>query len=478
MKNTGGFFSFFTQHSAKWLFWAPFFLALLWALANAPVMQTLWRHGFDDGTYSHGYLIPFIFIYLLIVMAKTGQLSARTGNYIPALVSAVLLVFAYFVALASQISLLVWVLSLALLANAYWMVFRFSWGMAYSVAFLLFMYPLWGSLQTALQQLSVFAVMNIMAYSGIPTYVEGTSVMIPAGTFVIAGGCSGLRYFLVSLAIGSLFVFLNLRRKSAIVKFLALAIIGALITNWIRIVALIVIGHESNMQSELMRDHNNFGWYIYAPFVVLLFWFGERLAKKEPVDPMTECKRSETDAFTSSAKKTMPAAVVLILVSSSALHLNLFSQSTNVADECQDVSVLGDAAPLLPYEARTCVKSVPVNGARVDTLLVWYNGDDLDGKPTQYQVRYFPEEWQVVRKDTQAGWNVVTAMEGQNIHKFAWRFVVDGEKTASVVEMKKLRLKKALKGVRGSALEWMHVECGSQCQSIGASWLEVEKDAF
>lgn len=478
MKNTGSFFSFFTQHSAKWLFWAPFALALIWAVANAPVMETLWRHGFDDGTYSHGYLIPFIFIYLLIVLAKTGQLVARKTLFVPAIVSGALLIGVYFVALASQVSLLVWVLSLALLANAYWLVFRFSWGMAYSVAFLLFMYPLWGSLQTALQQLSVFAVMNIMAYSGIPTYVEGTSVMIPAGTFVIAGGCSGLRYFLVSLAIGSLFVFLNLRNKASIAKFLALAIIGALITNWIRIVALIVIGHESNMESELMRDHNNFGWYIYAPFVVLLFWFGERLAKKEPSDPMAEIERTETQFLSSSWKKTVPAAIVLILLSSSTLHLSVFSQSQFASDKCQDVSVLGNSAPLLPYKAKSCVKPVMVGGLRVDTLSVKYDGSDLDGKPTQYQVRYFPEEWQAIRKSTESGWNTVTTVEGRNTHMFAWRFVVDGEKTASLVEMKKLRLQKALKGVRRSELEWMHIVCGHRCQTIGTTWLEAEKEAF
>ncbi|MEG3767657.1 exosortase [Alteromonas sp. 14N.309.X.WAT.G.H12] len=469
MQSKDGFFSFFSTHPARNLFWVSVLLGVVWALFNTPVMVTLWRHGFDDGTYSHAYLIPFIFIYLIYVLAKTGQLIPRDRLYVPAIVCSVILCVLYFVALASQISLLIWGLSLAILANLYWMVFRFSWGLAYTVAFLLFMYPLWGTLQTALQHLSVFSVMNIMALTGIPTYVENTSVMIPEGTFIIAGGCSGLRYFLVSLAIGSLFVFLNLRRSSSIVKFMLLAIIGALITNWLRIAALVLIGHFSNMQSDLMRDHNNFGWYIYAPFVIILFWYGEKLAKKEPSDPMEDAAPTMgTRLHTQS--KTLIGAALLVLLSSSALSLSLFSSPQMPQAQCASFDSLGDVAPLLPYPAYECVTRAQLGRGYVDKGKVVFNGSDIDGKPTQYQVRYFPEHWKVLSRSTQQGWNTVTTVYKGQHHFFAWRFFINGETTPSVVEMKKLRLENAFMNIRESGLDWTHIQCNGNCDAEKASW--------
>ena len=198
--------AFLAKHPARNILLTLVGLALFWALINAPVMLTLWRHGFDDGTYSHSYLIPFIFVYLLVVLARRGELHPRQSVYLPAVLAFIICAVGFYFALTAQLSLLYWIFSLLLLASACWIVVHYTLGLAYAIGFLLFMYPMWGALQYVLQHLSVFAVMNLMNLTGIPTYVEETSVMIPEGTFVIAGGCSGLRYFIVSLAIGSMSV--------------------------------------------------------------------------------------------------------------------------------------------------------------------------------------------------------------------------------------------------------------------------------
>jgi exosortase len=142
--------------------------------------------------------------------------------------------------------------------------------------FLIFLIPVWGALTSTLQNISTDAVTIIMGYTGIPTYVEGNIITIPPGVFEIAGGCSGLRYLLVSLAISSLFIFLNIKKASHGALFLCIAVLGALLTNWIRISALIIIGNYTDMESSLMADHNSFGWYLYIPFMILLFYFGQR----------------------------------------------------------------------------------------------------------------------------------------------------------------------------------------------------------
>ncbi|WP_372621763.1 hypothetical protein, partial [Alteromonas stellipolaris] len=55
---------------------------LSWALLNYPVMKTLWDNGFDDGTYSHAYLIPAIILYLIYTAAEQEKLIFRAKiNY-------------------------------------------------------------------------------------------------------------------------------------------------------------------------------------------------------------------------------------------------------------------------------------------------------------------------------------------------------------------------------------------------------------
>ena len=56
---------------------------MLASLANYPILQTLWAHSFDDGTYSHAYLIPFVSAYLFYTSINDGKLKLRDAISIP-----------------------------------------------------------------------------------------------------------------------------------------------------------------------------------------------------------------------------------------------------------------------------------------------------------------------------------------------------------------------------------------------------------
>ncbi len=475
MKQEMGMVAFLSKHPARNVVFTLVAIALVWAGVNYPVMLTLWRHGFDDGTYSHAYLIPFIFIYLLIVLARRGELIPRTSMFVPAVLAFVVSAIGYYFSLAAQLSLAYWFFSLALLACACWMFVRFSLGLAYALAFLVFMYPMWGALQFVLQHLSVFAVMKIMGLTGIPTYVENTSVMIPEGTFVIAGGCSGLRYFIVSLAISSLFVFLNLRNKVSIAKFITLAIIGALITNWIRIVALVLIGHFSDMQSELMRDHNNFGWYIYAPFIILLFWYGEQLVKKEPASQFQDFEDAAVKRAFPLAGKNVLVATLLLCISSAALQLKLLPAAVNATGDCSSLTSLDEFAPTLPYGPKLCVRQQHAAGVGFDTVSALYNGDDPDGKPTQYQVLLAPLSWKPVTETVKGGWTLRVYTENRRHHFIAYSYITPEMQVAKESEMKAARIEAALTGERRSGLLWAHAVCVDDCNELVNQWSAISQ---
>src|SRR5690606_9423413 len=116
------------------------------------------------------------------------------------------------------------------------------------LALLWFISPVWGSLTGPLQYISVVITKFIMQLTHIPVYVDGNFVQIPQGVFEIAEGCSGLRYFIVSLALSTLLCHLHLRKLKNMILLTLCAVVGAILVNGIRIVLIILIGYYSDMQ--------------------------------------------------------------------------------------------------------------------------------------------------------------------------------------------------------------------------------------
>ena len=66
---------------------------------------------------------------------------------------------------------------------------------------------------------------------------------------------------------------------------LVAATIG-LITNWLRIFLLVIIGYETKMQSSLMNEHEYFGWFLFALIAFPAIYFApvvKSTIKKTPV---------------------------------------------------------------------------------------------------------------------------------------------------------------------------------------------------
>jgi len=210
-------------------FISVFLIISLTLLLNLPIMATLWRYSFDDGTYSHAYLIPFIVFYLYVTLYKNNELQLRERLSWFALVLLIFSGYVLFITSTAQITLAYWLATLMLLCGAINFLFKPSIKLFFPALYFVFLIPLWGVLTIPLQSLSVIAVNTLMSFTTIPVFVEDQFVQIPSGIFEIAGGCSGLRYLLTSLAISSLYAFLYLRTTKNTIIFATMAIFGALL---------------------------------------------------------------------------------------------------------------------------------------------------------------------------------------------------------------------------------------------------------
>ncbi|MFC4313329.1 exosortase A [Steroidobacter flavus] len=144
-------------------------------------------------------------------------------------------------------------------------------------AFLYFAVPLWDAINPLLQSLSSWAVRMLLRTVGIPVFFAGNTFTLPEGSLEIAGGCSGLHFLIVGIAIAVLYGEINRDSVWTRVKLVALAALLALLTNWIRIFIIAVAGHVTNMQHYFVtKEHYSFGWVMFVGTMVIYFWIVRR----------------------------------------------------------------------------------------------------------------------------------------------------------------------------------------------------------
>ena len=447
-------------------------LFIFFLFLNLPVIATLWRHSFDDGTYSHAYLIPFITLYLYYQLQSDGLLVYRSNFSWLGFILLCISCYGLFLTASAQISVGYWLSSLGIIIAAIIMLYQYSWRVIFPTAFLILIIPLWGPLAVILQGISVNAVSFMMGFTGIPTYVEGNFVSIPAGVFEIAGGCSGLRYFIVSVAISSLFVFLNMKNTRNIALFILVAIIGALITNWIRITLLIIIGQYTNMTSSLMTDHNNFGWYLFAPFMIMLFVLGNRLTE----DLSTPTLKS-TQIINS--KINIPTIILIaigLLISSTTISNNLITDQQLISKSLEKYNEQQELTPFIQNYTRVNNNNFTIDKHEISIKTYEFSGYDLDSKPTFYNNKLAPDSWRVNNSDLYKQWNIVELAQKAQKSLVASSFQVNTQFFTNKSKFKIARIKAAISGTKATKLHWLTIHCKTNCELEKTTLKQVLND--
>jgi len=240
-------------------------------------MAQEWSSG--SALFSHGYLISAIAIYLVI----------RSLHRMPADIEVKPQWWGLPIVLAiSLIWLLGWVASVAVVYStvvpfivlaAVYAAFgpRIARHMAFSILFICFALPTWQYLQPPFRDLAIWLIDMTIQAIGIPIHVEGSVVHLPAGSFRIINGCSGINFIVVGLALSTLYGHLYYTKFKARLILIATAIFLAIVTNWIRVVSLALIGNATKMQSELIYDHLNYGWALFSIALIPLYLVARRL---------------------------------------------------------------------------------------------------------------------------------------------------------------------------------------------------------
>jgi EpsI family protein len=236
------------------------------------------------GALSHGYLVVALSLWFAW---RALHSPTRPRPSSPAWSAAPVLAALLLVAALSEVLYMgpirTGVLPLLVLASiALCMGRQMVMAMAWPVLFLYFAVPVWGFFNAPLQSLTTWIAQSLLPLLGVPVFVEGNFVHLPAGLFEIASGCSGLNYFVAALTLAAVYATVLLRTWRSRISLMLAAAAAGLAANWVRVVSLIVIGQVTKMQHYLIRvDHLYYGWALFLLTMIPVFMLARRLEDRE-----------------------------------------------------------------------------------------------------------------------------------------------------------------------------------------------------
>lgn len=155
--------------------------------------------------------------------------------------------------------------------------------------------PFWADIVPALVSLASVVVGTWVRWFGMTALIEGNSITLPYGRLLIADGCSGIRYFAISILLAMMTSILNDYRWKGWALTLAAAALIGLFANWIRITILVIVAYQTDMQSPLLTDHELMGWLVYGAFIIPALYFSpvhRRAAQSTPAIQSTRFKKT------------------------------------------------------------------------------------------------------------------------------------------------------------------------------------------
>lgn len=120
--------------------------------------------------------------------------------------------------------------------------------------------------------------------SGVPARIEGINIHTPAGLFIVAEACSGVKFLVAMVTIGVLVVFTRFSAWRRRAVFLALCVLVPILANGVRAFATIYIAQFIGAERASGFDHIVYGWVFFAVVVAAMLAGAWRWFEREPED--------------------------------------------------------------------------------------------------------------------------------------------------------------------------------------------------
>jgi exosortase A len=318
-------------------------LALAWALlaalyyATGAAMVEIWNR---SETFAHAWVVPPISAWL--VWRRRAELASITPQ--PAPLWLLLLLPLGLLWLVGDLAAANAATQFALLGMGVVLVpaligTQAAGRIAFPLGFLFFAVPFGDFLTPWLMERTADFTVIALRATGIPVFREALQFVIPSGSWSVVQACSGIRYLMASVMVGTLFAYLNYRSNGKRWAFVVVAIVTPLVANWLRAYMIVILGHLSGNKLAVGVDHIIYGWVFFGIIMLAMFMVGARWS-----DPDAAPVLASPDAAARAAPAQRFATVLVAALVFVALPSGIRAQAASAGAHGEPSL----AAPALP----------------------------------------------------------------------------------------------------------------------------------
>ncbi|MDB2373821.1 exosortase A [Psychrosphaera haliotis] len=390
------------------------FLVILYIDTVADMVH-LWL---NSETYSHGlFIIPLTAV---LIFARLNRNPIKDNSMQPLAALGILFFSAcWLVSELAQINLLAQLSLMAIIPFVVWTLYGFKalWQLKSALLFLFLAVPAGDFLIPHLQQITATLSIAMIEFFGIPVYSDGLYISIPAGNFLVAEACSGIRFLISSITIAVFYALLYIDSYKRRLVMILSGVLVPILANGMRVFMIIVIAHLGNMEAATGFDHIVYGWVFFSFVMIMLIWLGNALCDQTSSKPNSNNVESNPSGAQTASNnpvtnkpKTLAYAVVAVALSIAPITQYLITQAQPVVGQqsqnaekvksINDLYKVGAAqnssshwAVYFPTADNIQVTALPGNN-KVTAYKVEYATEGGDKELINFENRLFnPERW-------------------------------------------------------------------------------------
>lgn len=219
----------------------------------------------NSSTYNHVLLVPVILIWLVLLRRDQLRVIVPHSWWL-GLVPFAGALFLWMLGAFSGLNLARQLGAVLMLQGSFLALMgpRVAWGLLFPLAYMLFLVPFGDELVPFLQMVTARITIALTHWSGIPAYVDGVFIDTPVGLFEVAEACSGVKFLIAMIALGTLVAHICFRSWRRRLALMVACVVLPVIANGIRAWGTIYIAQFRGVEFAAGFDHIFYGWIFFA----------------------------------------------------------------------------------------------------------------------------------------------------------------------------------------------------------------------
>lgn len=165
---------------------------------------------------------------------------------------------------------------------------RIGAALLFPLAYMVFLVPFGEEIVPPLQAITAKLAVALTQASGVPASITGVFIDTPAGRFQVAEACSGVKFLVAMIALGTLVAHLCFRSWKRRAIFMAACVIVPVLANGVRAWGTIYIAQSRGVKFAAGFDHIIYGWFFFALVMASLLGTAWRYFDRDANDRLVD----------------------------------------------------------------------------------------------------------------------------------------------------------------------------------------------